>query len=79
MLLEINRTDYTDVFGRARWPDAPHRVLETPLYVELKKNLSDHETEENQSNTSIFTRNRVSLNIKDQTTILVYKEVGFNK
>jgi hypothetical protein len=79
MLLEINRTDYTDVFRRARWPDAPHRVLETPLYVELKKNLSDHETEENQSNTSIFTRNRVSLNIKDQTTILVHKEVGFNK
>jgi hypothetical protein len=79
MLLEINRTDYTDVFGRARWPDAPHRVLETPLYVELKKNLSDHETEENQSNTSIFTRNRVSLNMKDQATILVHKEVGFNK
>jgi NAD(P)H-dependent flavin oxidoreductase YrpB (nitropropane dioxygenase family) len=47
-LLEINRTDYTDVFGRARWPDAPHRVLETPFYVELKKKLSDHRTEENQ-------------------------------
>lgn len=44
----MNRTDYTDVFGRARWPDAPHRVLETPFYAEWKKNLSDHETEEYQ-------------------------------
>ncbi|TVU05460.1 hypothetical protein EJB05_48625 [Eragrostis curvula] len=47
-LVEMSRTDYTDVFGRARWPGAPHRVLETPFYAEWKKNLSDHETEENQ-------------------------------
>jgi len=46
-LIEMNCTDYTNVFGRARWPGAPHRVLKTPFYVEWK-NLPDHETEENQ-------------------------------
>ncbi|KAL6646054.1 hypothetical protein ACP70R_017662 [Stipagrostis hirtigluma subsp. patula] len=46
-LIEMNHTDYTNVFGRARWPSAPHRVLETPFYAEWK-NLPDHETEENQ-------------------------------
>lgn len=35
------------MFGRARWPGAPQRVLKTPFYVEWK-NLPDHETEENQ-------------------------------
>ncbi|KAK3122011.1 hypothetical protein QOZ80_8BG0663980 [Eleusine coracana subsp. coracana] len=47
-LVEMSHTDYTDIFGRARWPGAPHRVLETPFYSEWKKNLLDHETEENQ-------------------------------
>jgi len=46
-LIEMNYTDYTNVFGRARWPGAPHRVLKTPFYVEWK-NLPDHETEETQ-------------------------------
>ena len=46
-LIEMNCTDYTNVFGRARWPGAPQRVLKTPFYVEWK-NLPDHETEENQ-------------------------------
>lgn len=44
----MSRTDYTNVFGRAKFPDAPHRVLETPFYAEWKKKLPDHETEENQ-------------------------------
>ena len=43
----MNCTDYTNVFGRARWPGAPQRVLKTPFYVEWK-NLPDHETEETQ-------------------------------
>ena len=47
-LIEMSRTDYTNVFGRARWPDAPQRVLETPFYAGWKNNLSDHETEESQ-------------------------------
>ncbi|KAG8047792.1 hypothetical protein GUJ93_ZPchr0008g11417 [Zizania palustris] len=46
-LIEMNSTDYTNVFGRARWPGAPHRVLKTPFYVQWK-NLADQETEENQ-------------------------------
>jgi NAD(P)H-dependent flavin oxidoreductase YrpB (nitropropane dioxygenase family) len=46
-LIEMNCTDYTNVFGRARWPDAPQRVLKTPFYIEWK-NLPDHETEETQ-------------------------------
>lgn len=46
-LIEMNCTDYTNVFGRARWPGAPQRVLKTPFYVEWK-NLPDHETEETQ-------------------------------
>ncbi|KAL5223081.1 hypothetical protein ABZP36_027794 [Zizania latifolia] len=46
-LIEMNSTDYTNVFGRARWPGAPQRVLKTPFYVKWK-NLPDLETEENQ-------------------------------
>lgn len=47
-LIQMNRTDYANVFGRARWPDAPQRVLETPFYAGSKNNLSDQETEESQ-------------------------------
>jgi hypothetical protein len=43
----MNRTGYTNVFGRARWSYAPQRVLETPFYC-VWKNLPDQETEENQ-------------------------------
>lgn len=43
----MSRTDYTNVFGRARWSYAPQRVLETPFYSGCK-NLPDQETEENQ-------------------------------
>uniref|UniRef100_A0A0E0AWT9 Nitronate monooxygenase domain-containing protein n=1 Tax=Oryza glumipatula TaxID=40148 RepID=A0A0E0AWT9_9ORYZ len=46
-LIEINCTDYTNVFGRARWPGAPQRVLKTTFYDQWK-NLPEQETEENQ-------------------------------
>ncbi|XP_066350668.1 uncharacterized protein [Miscanthus floridulus] len=46
-VIEMSRTDYTNVFGRARWSYAPQRVLETPFYSGCK-NLPDQETEENQ-------------------------------
>uniref|UniRef100_A0A0D9X932 Uncharacterized protein n=1 Tax=Leersia perrieri TaxID=77586 RepID=A0A0D9X932_9ORYZ len=46
-LIEMNCTDYTNVFGRARWPGAPQRVLKTTFYDQWK-NLPDQETEENQ-------------------------------
>ncbi|KAG0524775.1 hypothetical protein BDA96_07G240500 [Sorghum bicolor] len=46
-LIEMSRTGYTNIFGRARWPGAPQRVLETPFYVEWKDNFPDQETEEN--------------------------------
>ncbi|BBH09167.1 Aldolase-type TIM barrel family protein [Prunus dulcis] len=35
-LVEFDRTEYTDVFGRARWPGAPHRVLYTPFFNDWK-------------------------------------------
>ncbi|XP_061364692.1 uncharacterized protein LOC133308111 [Gastrolobium bilobum] len=46
-LIEYSETAYTDVFGRARWPDAPHRVLQTPFYKEWRS-LPAHENEANQ-------------------------------
>lgn len=47
-LIEMSHTDYTNIFGRARWPDAPQRVLETPFYDEWKNNFPDQETEKDQ-------------------------------
>ncbi|XP_051126945.1 uncharacterized protein LOC127248578 [Andrographis paniculata] len=35
-LIELDETEYTDVFGRARWPGAPHRVLRTPFFKEWR-------------------------------------------
>lgn len=46
-LVELDETEYTDVFGRARWPDAPHRVLQTPFFKEWRS-LPTHESEANQ-------------------------------
>lgn len=46
-LVELEKTEYTDVFGRARWPGAPHRVLRTPFFCDLKS-LPAHENEVNQ-------------------------------
>ncbi|KAL0384452.1 UNVERIFIED_CONTAM: putative nitronate monooxygenase [Sesamum radiatum] len=46
-LVEVHKTEYTDVFGRARWPGAPHRVLRTPFFMDWR-NLPSHENETNQ-------------------------------
>lgn len=46
-LLELDETEYTNVFGRARWPGAPQRVLETPFFKDWKS-LPAHESEINQ-------------------------------
>ncbi|KAJ4716866.1 2-nitropropane dioxygenase-like protein [Melia azedarach] len=46
-LVEMDKTAYTDIFGRARWPDAPVRVLQTPTYSDWKT-LPPHENELNQ-------------------------------
>ncbi|CAH9081788.1 unnamed protein product [Cuscuta epithymum] len=42
-LVEIDETEYSDVFGRARWP-APSRVLKTPFFMEWR-NLPSNENE----------------------------------
>ncbi|KAI3803814.1 hypothetical protein L1987_31976 [Smallanthus sonchifolius] len=46
-LVEMSETEYTNVYGRARWPGAPHRVLKTPFFLEWR-NLPNHENEANQ-------------------------------
>ncbi|KAK7328135.1 hypothetical protein VNO77_22231 [Canavalia gladiata] len=46
-LIEVDETEYTDVFGRARWPGAPHRVLQTPFYKDWRS-LPANESEANQ-------------------------------
>ncbi|KAJ7946738.1 2-nitropropane dioxygenase-like protein [Quillaja saponaria] len=46
-LIELEKTEYTDVFGRARWPGAPQRVLRTPFFNDWKS-LPVHENEVNQ-------------------------------
>ncbi|KAH7284022.1 hypothetical protein KP509_34G036200 [Ceratopteris richardii] len=38
-------TMYTTLFGRARWPDAPQRVIKTSFYLKWKDELRDDETE----------------------------------
>ncbi|KAI3920117.1 hypothetical protein MKW98_001373 [Papaver atlanticum] len=46
-LIELDDTEYTDMFGRARWPGAAHRVLRT-LFFKDSKLIADHENEVNQ-------------------------------
>ncbi|KAI3978569.1 hypothetical protein MKX01_015744 [Papaver californicum] len=46
-LIELDDTEYTDMFGRARWPGAAHRVLQT-LFFRDSKLIADHENEVNQ-------------------------------
>ncbi|XP_062177647.1 uncharacterized protein LOC133882475 [Alnus glutinosa] len=46
-LIELDQTEFTNVFGRARWPGAPHRVLQTPFFNQWKS-LPLHENEANQ-------------------------------
>ena len=40
-LIEYEKTEYTDIFGRARWPGAPQRVLETPFFDDWRSLPSD--------------------------------------
>ncbi|KAH9603158.1 hypothetical protein KSS87_018604 [Heliosperma pusillum] len=35
-LIEYSMTEHTNIFGRARWPGAPQRVLQTPFFSEWK-------------------------------------------
>lgn len=44
-LVEFDKTEYTNVFGRSRWPGAPHRVLQTPFFEDCR-HLPVHENEE---------------------------------
>ncbi|XP_068641524.1 uncharacterized protein [Aristolochia californica] len=44
-LVEMNKTEYTNVFGRSRWPGAPQRVLQTPFFNDWR-HLPDHENED---------------------------------
>ncbi|KAL2342088.1 hypothetical protein Fmac_010028 [Flemingia macrophylla] len=62
-LVEIDETAYTDVFGRARWPGAPHRVLQTPFYKDCGS-LPAHENEVNQPVIGHSTINGVEKEIK---------------
>jgi len=54
---EEGSTEYTDVFGRARWPGAAHRVLKTPFFETWKSKIAADETEHGQpiiGSTTIF-------------------------
>lgn len=46
-LVEYEKTEYTNIFGRSRWPNAPQRILETPFFNQWR-HLPDDENEENQ-------------------------------
>ncbi|GAU30493.1 hypothetical protein TSUD_18730 [Trifolium subterraneum] len=46
MLIELDETEYTDVFGRASRPEAPQRVLQRPFFKEWRS-LPTHEREAN--------------------------------
>ncbi|KAF5448477.1 hypothetical protein F2P56_029011 [Juglans regia] len=35
-LIQLDKTAYTDIFGRARWPGAPQRVLQTAFFSDHK-------------------------------------------
>lgn len=54
-LVELEATEYTDVFGRARWPGAPQRVLKTPFFMDWR----DLPSEQNESNQPIIGRSRI--------------------
>lgn len=46
-LVEYDQTEYTDIFGRARWPGAPQRVLKTSFFNDWRS-LPPNESEVNQ-------------------------------
>ncbi|CAK9190414.1 unnamed protein product [Sphagnum troendelagicum] len=52
-------TEYTNLYGRARWPGAHHRTLRTPFFETWKNELAANENELNQpiiGQTTIFER-----------------------
>ncbi|KAG0503766.1 hypothetical protein HPP92_003838 [Vanilla planifolia] len=46
-LVEYEKTEYTTIFGRSRWPGAPQRVLDTPFFNSWR-HLPADENEDNQ-------------------------------
>ncbi|KAL5715443.1 hypothetical protein ACHQM5_017262 [Ranunculus cassubicifolius] len=46
-LVDYNKSEHTTIYGRARWPGAPQRVLQTPFHIG-SGHLPDDETEANQ-------------------------------
>jgi len=66
-LVELDETAYTDVFGRARWPGAPHRVLQTPFYKEWRSLPAP----ENETNQPIIGHSTINGVVRDKTTILI--------
>lgn len=71
-LIELEKTEYTNVFGRARWPGAPERVLQTPFFNDWKS-LPPHENELNQpviGRSTIYGVVRVNFFIFDNNSIL---------
>lgn len=45
-LIELDETEYTNIFGRSRWPGAPHRVLQTVSFTDWRL-LPENESEVN--------------------------------
>lgn len=43
-LVEYDKTEHTNIFGRARWPGAPQRVLKTPFFNDWRS-LPENENE----------------------------------
>lgn len=64
-LLELEETEYTDVFGRARWPGAPQRVLKTPFFAQLTTLPSD----ENETNQPIIGHSTIHDMVKTSTLV----------
>ncbi|CAM8906955.1 unnamed protein product [Rhodiola kirilowii] len=46
-LIEFDKTEYTNIFGRSRWRGAPQRVLQSEFFINYKS-LPAHENEANQ-------------------------------
>ncbi|XP_023511402.1 uncharacterized protein LOC111776237 [Cucurbita pepo subsp. pepo] len=62
-LVELDATDYTNIFGRARWPGAPQRVLQTPFYDDWKS-LPANENESNQPVIGRSTINGLDIDVR---------------
>lgn len=68
-LIEYEKTEYTDIFGRARWPGAPQRVLETPFFDDWRSLPSD----ENELDQPIIGRSTIH-----GVVSLIFNKVSFN-